>query len=62
VSGLKGLSFVGGNLVSFLSELDHILALVSCSKFTKVPEVVTLHLHEEHSGLWVLGVGNQRVV
>jgi hypothetical protein len=62
VSGLEGLSFVGGNFVGFLSELNNIFALISSGEFSEITEVITLHLHEEHSGLRVLGVRDKRII
>jgi hypothetical protein len=62
VGGLKGFCLNSGNFISFLSKLNNILALVPRCEFTKVTEIVTLHLHEEDLSLGVLRVGNKRII
>jgi hypothetical protein len=62
MSSLQFFSLVLRLLIGVLGIIDNSLSLFSCQKFSKVSEIVTLHLQEKHNGLWMLGVGNQMII
>ena len=62
MGGLQFFSLILRLLIGVLGIIDNPLSLISCQKFSKVPEIVTLHLQEKHNGFWMLWVGNQMII